>query len=287
MTGWSGEIHPAAELFPLMSEEELDALAADIKANGLRQKLTLDSDGRLLDGRNRLRACERAQVIPEFEILNGEDPLAFVVSLNVKRRNLRPSQRALAAAEAWPLYEIGRGGPRQKGQSAPSAQRTREQLARLFDVGAKAIQQARALEADLAAEVKAGSRSLGDAYEEHQRRRGKDKTTRETLARLRTDHPDLLEQVEADQASLGEALTEADRRDAADKQLRWAATMNVLDGLAHFDRPAIEDQASTEAALFDPQIAATRGETITSDRLRRAAAWSALLADALERKTDG
>jgi len=36
------------------------------------------------------------------ETMNGAaDLLALVVSLNVKRRNLTPGQRALAAAEAW------------------------------------------------------------------------------------------------------------------------------------------------------------------------------------------
>ena len=33
------EVHPAADVFPMMSDEELDALAADIKANGLKVPL--------------------------------------------------------------------------------------------------------------------------------------------------------------------------------------------------------------------------------------------------------
>jgi hypothetical protein len=67
-------VHPAAELFPLMSRDELIALAEDIKANGLQQPVTLkeisvpdpdDPDSFLrtgkycvLDGRNRLDALE-------------------------------------------------------------------------------------------------------------------------------------------------------------------------------------------------------------------------------------
>lgn len=82
------------------------------------------------------------------------------------------------------------------------------------------------------------------------------------------------------------ATTEAERREAADKQLRWAATMNVLTGLGHFDRDAVEEQAERVAALIDESVAAAHGETITPDRLRRAAAWAALLADALERTHD-
>jgi hypothetical protein len=38
------------------------------------------------------------------------DPLALVVSLNVKRRNLNAGQRAIAAAEAWDLTPKNLGG---------------------------------------------------------------------------------------------------------------------------------------------------------------------------------
>jgi hypothetical protein len=51
-------IHPAAELFPLMSEEELRELAADIGANDLVEPVAIyrdpDLGDCLLDGRNRL-----------------------------------------------------------------------------------------------------------------------------------------------------------------------------------------------------------------------------------------
>lgn len=79
--------------------------------------------------------------------------------------------------------------------------------------------------------------------------------------------------------------TEEQRQAAAEKQLRWAATLNVLDGLLHFDREAVAAQARHEAALLDPLVAATRGESITPARLRRASAWASLLADALEERT--
>ena len=83
--------------------------------------------------------------------------MAFVVSLNVRRRNLTASQRAIAAAEAWDQYEIGAGRP--AGKSAESRQNskgwTRDRLADLFGVNKDYIQQARALDAELAAEERA------------------------------------------------------------------------------------------------------------------------------------
>jgi DNA-binding Lrp family transcriptional regulator len=59
-------IHPAAELFPLMSPDELRALGEDIKKNGLKSPIALWATGdnethdefQLLDGRNRLDAME-------------------------------------------------------------------------------------------------------------------------------------------------------------------------------------------------------------------------------------
>jgi hypothetical protein len=46
-----------ADLFPLMSEAELQALADDLKRTGkLQHSIVLTEDGRLLDGRNRLDA---------------------------------------------------------------------------------------------------------------------------------------------------------------------------------------------------------------------------------------
>ncbi len=52
----------------------------------------------ILDGRNRLRAAHEACIRPEFTDYEGDDPVGFVVSLNVKRRHLNESQRAMAAA---------------------------------------------------------------------------------------------------------------------------------------------------------------------------------------------
>jgi hypothetical protein len=61
--GWRDmlPVHPAAELFPLLSKGELEELSGDIKENGLRQRChTIAEGGRLvlLDGRNRLDALE-------------------------------------------------------------------------------------------------------------------------------------------------------------------------------------------------------------------------------------
>ena len=64
-------IHPAAELFPPMSESELRELGEDIKKNGLTSSIVL-FEGKLLDGRNRLDAIELLRI--EYSFLGGTDP---------------------------------------------------------------------------------------------------------------------------------------------------------------------------------------------------------------------
>jgi N6-adenosine-specific RNA methylase IME4 len=93
------EAHPYADIFPLISETELKALADDVAAHGLREPIWLHRDGRIIDGRNRYRACELAGVEPEYRTYQGDDAglLGFVVSLNLHRRHLDVGQRAMIA----------------------------------------------------------------------------------------------------------------------------------------------------------------------------------------------
>ena len=99
------KIHPAAEIFPMLSDEELDSLAVDIKTHGLRHPLVMH-DRELLDGRNRLAACKIAGVAPSFVEYEGDSPVSFVISVNIKRRQLDTSQRACVAVEIEPMFAV-------------------------------------------------------------------------------------------------------------------------------------------------------------------------------------
>jgi hypothetical protein len=98
------KVHPAADLFPMMSDAELDSLGADIKKMGrLTSPIVFliapeGEDHFLLDGRNRLEAAERVG----YEVKDREtsywksahiDPYAFVVSANIQRRHLTADQK--------------------------------------------------------------------------------------------------------------------------------------------------------------------------------------------------
>lgn len=91
------EYHELANLFPLMDESQYSDLVADIKENGLVESIVLH-EGKILDGRNRYNACNDAGVEPNFVEYEGEDALSYVISLNLNRRHLNESQRAMIGA---------------------------------------------------------------------------------------------------------------------------------------------------------------------------------------------
>jgi hypothetical protein len=109
------QVHPAALAFPEMSAAELRGMADDIRNNGLACAIVHDPAGLLLDGRNRLKACEIAGVQPRFETYKGDNPVGFIISANLRRRHLSESQRALVASK---LATLSHGGDRRSDQAA-------------------------------------------------------------------------------------------------------------------------------------------------------------------------
>ena len=124
-------IHPAADLFPLMSEAELKELADDIKRNGLQQSVVFrwtDKDGiQLIDGRNRLDALallgllapgeRRHAMVPPVTIeLRGrglrlvpvtlktdDDVVRYVITANIRRRHLSADDKRKVIADLLKL----------------------------------------------------------------------------------------------------------------------------------------------------------------------------------------
>jgi ParB-like nuclease domain len=99
----SYRVHPAADVFPMMSDDELAGLVKDITESGLKTPITVDKDGVLLDGRNRLEALERAGTELhkwQVHIYPGTDPVGWIISANVHRRHLTKQQQADLIAAA-------------------------------------------------------------------------------------------------------------------------------------------------------------------------------------------
>jgi len=193
---WSGMVHPLAACFPMLEEDELNALAADIAANGLRVPIVLDRDGNLVDGRNRMEACRRADVKPHFTVLpDGEIPELAILSFNSGRRHLSGGQRAMMAAVALKLDSVKiRHGTRKRVADAAGVDPALVTRALLVVEGAP----------ELVEQVTKGG-SLNQAYEEACKRRDRKAAAETTLASLRVLHPDLANRVDAGDLTLDEA----------------------------------------------------------------------------------
>lgn len=142
------KFHPYSEIFPLIEGADFDALVEDIKAHGLREKIWL-YEGKILDGRNRFLACQKARVRPAFRKFTGNDAGSFVWSMNVSRRHLSTSQLAMAVARRATLEK----GANQHAQNcAPSqakaaqdaniSRRIVQHARKVIDEGSKALQHA-------------------------------------------------------------------------------------------------------------------------------------------------
>ena len=81
------EVHDAANAFPMMGEREIKELANDIRENGLKVAVSI-FDGKIIDGRNRVKACEMVGVTPTYKAVFIDDPYMWAWSLNGERRHL-------------------------------------------------------------------------------------------------------------------------------------------------------------------------------------------------------
>lgn len=217
------KVHPAADVFPMLSDEELDDLAADIKANGLLQPIVV-KNGVLIDGRNRREACLRADVEPRFEELNGTDPVAYILATNVNRRHLTKGQRAMAVAKLYPEPER----LKRKGSS-----KNEDQI-----VASAYVSQARTVLRwlpEIADLVMAGTKPLNEAYQEAHRLKEQADAEPPRLDRLRERAPDLADVVAEGRMSLVEAESAYTTRLGEERRARQAV-LDVLEGLGrHLD----------------------------------------------------
>jgi hypothetical protein len=93
-----------------MSDSELEKLASNISANGLREPLTLTPQGELLDGRNRDAGCLIAGVKPTTVVHDG-DPWAFSISVNAHRRHMPVDAVAMIVAQMLAARAAGSNEP--------------------------------------------------------------------------------------------------------------------------------------------------------------------------------
>jgi len=109
------QFHEIADAFPLLQGAEFDQFKADIKENGVRQPIVMH-EGKVLDGRNRYRAAQATgRKCPQVEWDGVGSPVAYVVSLNLRRRHMDESQRAMVAARLEKMFKEDAGKAKRAG----------------------------------------------------------------------------------------------------------------------------------------------------------------------------
>lgn len=157
-------VHPAAELFPMMSETEFQAMKEDIRLHGQNDDVLI-WNGTLLDGRNRLRACTELGIEPGWaELPKTIDPVSWVLSHNLHRRHLTPGQRAMVAEKLATLQSGDNQHTKEGGSIEPPS---RAEAAAQLKVSLASVKRARRVRAKASkkviAAVEAGTMSLNAA----------------------------------------------------------------------------------------------------------------------------
>lgn len=156
------KFHEVADIFPL-DEEGLDMLTDDISKYGQQNAIELLND-LILDGRRRYLACAKAGITPRFMEMDIEDPVDYVLSINLHRRHLTLGQRAIVAVKAAKLKEKyaseakdrmisgkghdgsgGRGHKRNPMENLPQGLdtgKTRDKLGQKFGVSGRSVDSA-------------------------------------------------------------------------------------------------------------------------------------------------
>jgi hypothetical protein len=184
-----------------MDADRLQELADDIKENGQVLPIML-LDGKILDGRSRYIAARMAGREPATVDFNASEynrsPLEYVISMNMQRRDLTPSQRAALAVDLAELMKY-KTGPKDRrdnigqklrnGQDdeqenlAQMPQRSRKEAAKQAGVSTGYAAEAGALkheDPDAFDEVKAGKKSLRQATRSKREKSERAKKSSET-----------------------------------------------------------------------------------------------------------
>jgi hypothetical protein len=237
-------VHPAAEAFRMLADDELQALADDIAEKGLFDPIMLDRAGEMLvDGRNRLKACRLAGVEPRFERLPvGIDPVGYIVSKNINRRDLTKGQKAIALALIYPEGARGRGNIDPARKSAESAS---------FSFRRLGVARQIARHPDLADAVRLGAMPFETALAQATERQQAAMSQEAHLARLQAEAPDVAALVVEGTLTLAAALAELDERERKKRVAIESGRRSAIDLVPQF--------SSHVAAIVG---AIDRGETI-------------------------
>ena len=207
------ELHPLCTLFPRLDADDFSALVEDIRANGLREPITLH-DGMILDGGNRYRACLEAGVEPTFQNFAGDHIASYVLSANLHRRHLSAGQRASIVssvadfAKAHPPHRLA-ASKKEEGNIPPlSTVAERAQASKVDRKTQKQADRVAKASPELSQKVAAGEIPLAKALEQVTgKKRAKAKPPHEEGAPVETD-ADIIQNLRAELRTMAETLAE-------------------------------------------------------------------------------
>lgn len=159
------EAHEIANIFPMMNETDFENLKKDIQENGFdEERSILLYENKILDGRNRNRACQELGIEPIFRIYEGEDPLYYVISNNLNRRHLNESQRTIVAMR---MANMKQGERTDIEHSANWQKVSQEKASELMHIGVRQISRAKELfekSPEVIERIERGETNIGREY---------------------------------------------------------------------------------------------------------------------------
>ena len=266
------EDHPIATVFPLLDEGGVESLSQSIKNQGLLEPILL-YEGKILDGRNRYRACMAAGVEVRTADFEGTatEAIEHVWAVNRERRHLTPSQAAAAEVLREEMHN----------SYAPVREAAKE---RQREQGKRGAEGGRG-------KTKTPTQQTGEGKERHEREtntaRAKAAGTNpeylRAMEKIRKTHPDKFDEVRTGKKKITQVLREIRQEEAranvkplpdgkyrvlyADPPWKYGDPLNISkDGLGESYGPAdahypqmniaelcalpIKDLAADDAALF-------------------------------------
>lgn len=241
--------HPIADVWPMMDDAKLVELADDIRKNGQLVPVWL-FEGKILDGRNRYAACKIAGVEPKTKEYTGDEPTAFAVAMNDRRRHMNKGALAAVAAELEPHFaadakrrQIRRPKSESVVEKVPqqTSRKAREEAAASVGVNDRYVSDAKKVKQeapDVFERLKAGKITLQDAKRE--------------VAKKPTD--DWRQDERARQADVQSGLTVVANASADKNLIAWAEREMLavrIDRGTRFGNPFVLDEDGDRDEVCD------------------------------------
>jgi hypothetical protein len=295
VSGFGGEIHPLADQWPMLPDDELAALGEDIATHGQLEDITLDAQGRLVDGRNRLAACNLADIGPRFylnsDLDTDEKIAAFINSKNAQHRDNKTGQKAMSNAVQLAAEGKRQDGRWKRGSITQKSGLSPDAWTEAMRVAGIVIDHA----PELAVAVKLKEITLNDAAtkaevirDKKRREADAEEERAKNLAIVREKRPDIAAKVDAGDLSTDDAIAIIHKEIAAQKKAEadrksWVKKLATLltESVANAQQVAHPDNLPELIAGWKqhPDIRPPLSKNLTAKEIRSAADHLNAIAD--------